>query len=171
MLDRATAFFTGAVKKAVPPPARSSPMPAPGTVAQAPSSGDPVVDLLGRQLASGLWDEPGLTGDEEVRTVRATARALLELLRVGVTTAHPLHGAQVRKAVQALAERAARIAGRAPQLAEFALGVAWLIASGRRTRGEVEAAVAREAALAALRARFADEQALRAHVDQAAATV
>src|SRR5262249_28759958 len=61
---------------------------------------DPVVAILGKQLASGMWDD-GKGGE-----VRATVRALLALLERGVTTAHPLHGAQVKKAVEALLERA-----------------------------------------------------------------
>ncbi len=127
---------------------------------------DHTVDLLSRQLASGLWDEPG-SGDSEVRQVRATARALLTLLRAGITSTHALHGAQIKKAVSALIALASAIAKRAPAEAELALGVAWLTASGRRTRGEITAAVD-AASLASLKSRLGDEAALRAHLEATA---
>jgi len=88
--------------------------------------------LLERQLASGLW-EGGL---------RATAAALLELRREGVDTAHPVYGAQVRKAVTAVAV----LATAAPHdeeegaAVELALCAAWLSAAGARTRTEIERA-------------------------------
>jgi Ca-activated chloride channel family protein len=129
---------------------------------------DPLVALLSQQLASGLWDESGAGGSEDIRRVHATARALLALLRAGVTTAHPLHGAQVKKAVEALVKLAARIAAHDTQAAELALGVAWLVASGRRLRGKIEVVVTRNGLLAALTPRFGDEQAVRAYVEQLA---
>ncbi|QSQ20537.1 VWA domain-containing protein [Pyxidicoccus parkwayensis] len=120
--------------------------------------------LLGRQLANGLWAGTG-TGPEPVRQARATALALLELLREGVTSSHPLHGAQVKKAVEALLSLAASITGE-PQVAELALGVAWLVAAGPRTRGRIEQAAK---PLAGLNGRMGNEVALRQHVDTLAA--
>ncbi|MCP3136066.1 VIT domain-containing protein [Pyxidicoccus xibeiensis] len=120
--------------------------------------------LLGRQLANGLWDGPG-AGPEPVRQARATALALLELLRQGVTSSHPLHGAQVKKAVEALLSLAASLTGE-PQVAELALGVAWLTAAGPRTRGRIEQAAK---PLAGLNGRLGNEVALRQHVDALAA--
>jgi Ca-activated chloride channel family protein len=136
----------------------------------APASGpatDSLVALLAQQLASGLWDAPG-DGSDDARCVRATARALLELLRAGVTTAHPLHGAQVRKAVEALVKLVPTMAVHEAQVAELALGVAWLAATGQRTRCEIEALVAQHALLAELTPHLGNERAVRAHIDQLA---
>jgi Ca-activated chloride channel family protein len=125
-----------------------------------PAPADPLRELLQRQLASGLWDEPAAPGDP-LAQARATTEALLELLRAGIDTAHGLYGTQVKKAVAALARLAQTLVARDRDLAERALGVAWLAASGRRTRREVEDAVSHEPALAGLRTQLGDEQALR----------
>lgn len=161
-------------------PARSTPMPpmveraSPGAPPPAlraeprkPVNADPVVALLARQLASGLWAEPG-KGAETSGELRATARALLELLRADVTTVHPLYGAQVRKAIEALLTLAEGLANRDPAGAELALSVAWLVASGPRTRDRIERLAGSHAALAPLRTRLGDETALRAHAERAA---
>jgi Ca-activated chloride channel family protein len=124
---------------------------------------DPVRALLERQLASGLWDGDGQPGDP-LAQARATTEALLALLRAGINSAHALYGAQVKKAVSALARLAVSLAGRDPELAERALAVAWLAASGRRTRKEVESAIAGEPGLAGLLAELGDERALHARL-------
>ncbi|HEU4536544.1 MAG TPA: hypothetical protein VFS00_20610, partial [Polyangiaceae bacterium] len=127
--------------------------------------------LLARQLASGLWGETGERGEghaEASRELRATARALLELLRAGVTTVHPSYGAQVRKAIEALLALAEGLAARDPAGAELALAAAWLVASGPRTRGRIERLAGSHEALTTLRARLGDEAALRAHAERAA---
>jgi Ca-activated chloride channel family protein len=124
---------------------------------------DPVRALLERQLASGLWDDATAPGDP-LAQVRATTEALLTLLRVGINSAHALYGAQVKKAVSALARLATTLASRDPELAEKALGAAWLVASGRRTRKEVESAIAGEPGLAGLLAQLGDERALHARL-------
>ena len=116
--------------------------------------------LLGRQLANGLWDGTG-TGLEPVRQARATAMVLLMLMREGITSSHPLHGAQVKKAVEALLALAASLTGE-PQVAELALGVAWLAASGPRTRSRIAQAAQ---PLAGLSQHLGNEGALRQHVD------
>jgi Ca-activated chloride channel family protein len=123
-----------------------------------------VTDLLSRQLASGLWAGTG-SGPEPVRQARATALALLELLRQGITSNHALHGAQVKKAVEALLSLAAGLTG-APEVAELALGVAWLVAAGPRTRNRIVQAAQ---PLAGLSACIGDEVKLRKHVDTLAA--
>jgi Ca-activated chloride channel family protein len=125
---------------------------------------DPVVQLLGQQLASGLWDDLKSGDDQEVRRARATARALLTLLQAGITTHHPLYGVQVRKAVEALIQLAGPLVAHAPQVAEWALGMAWLVASGQRTRRKIEALVAAHAALSTLRSHLGDEPAVRLYV-------
>jgi Ca-activated chloride channel family protein len=104
----------------------------PGRVSATKETG--AVALLSRQLASGLWDDGG-RGDDETRRIRATARALLELEAEGIDAAHPLHGAQVKKAAAALSALAATVADRT--LAELALCVAWLVTRGGRTRAEL----------------------------------
>jgi Ca-activated chloride channel family protein len=127
------------------------------------AAADPVTALLERQLASGLW--PGAT-DRDADRVRATARALLTLLDAGVTTTHPLHGAQIKKAVAALIALAPSLASTDTAAAELALGVAWLAASGRRTRREIESALASAPPLAALRPRLSDERTLRTELER-----
>ncbi|RKH24663.1 VWA domain-containing protein [Corallococcus praedator] len=119
-----------------------------------------VGSVLGRQLANGLWAGTG-EGPEAVRQARATARVLLVLLREGITSSHPLHGAQVKKAVDALLALASQLT-QAPDVAELALGVAWLVAAGPRTRGRIEQAAK---PLPGLDGRLADTDALRQHVE------
>jgi Ca-activated chloride channel family protein len=147
--------------------------PASTSVAQeksAPTYGvDPLEALLGRQLASGLWDEGDGIADDELRRMRATARALLELLDRGINSSHPLHGGQIKKAIEALLQLAPTVAARDPAVAELALGVAWLAASGHRTRKQIETTVAKTRPLAGLRVWLADEQALRARLEQLSA--
>ncbi|MCY1073957.1 VIT domain-containing protein [Archangium lansingense] len=132
--------------------------------AEMPMEPEPAADggvgLLEKQLASGLWAGTG-TGDEPVRQARATALALLELLRQGITSSHALHGAQVKKAVEALLALIPQLSG-APEVAELALGVAWLVAAGPRTRGRIAQAAQ---PIAGLSARLENEVALRQHVD------
>jgi len=132
-----------------------------------PAQHDPVVALLSRQLASGMWDDPQAGGPEEVRRVRATARALVELFRLGITTAHATYGAQVKKAVEALVEKAVAVAAQEPRVAELALAIAWLTAAGPRTRGAIERLVQGTASLGGLAGRL-DEAALRADLDRLA---
>ncbi len=120
---------------------------------------DPVLELLSRQRASGLWEEPGRDPSA------ATVDALLALLRLGLSTSHPVHGAQLKKAVDALLTYLATHAVE-PRVRELALGVAWLLASGRRTRTQIEhAARVGGSDLAALAATFGNEPAVRARVD------
>ncbi|NBD10581.1 VIT domain-containing protein [Corallococcus silvisoli] len=134
----------------------AAPLPA---LADAPGATEDVGSLLGQQLANGLWAGGG-TDPEPVRQARATARALLALLREGITSNHPLHGAQVKKAVDALLALAAQLS-HAPDVAELALGVAWLVA-GPRTRGRIEQAAK---PLPGLGGRLGDAAALRQHVE------
>lgn len=127
---------------------------------------DPIVALLSRQLASGLWEQIPRKGKKQSRRLQATARALLELLRAGVTTAHVLHGGQVRKAVEAIINLAPTVAVHDVQIAEIALGAAWLVTDGARLKGKIEAVAARTSALATLAACFPNDQAVRAYIDQ-----
>ncbi|MBX5484571.1 MAG: hypothetical protein IRZ16_22335 [Myxococcaceae bacterium] len=128
---------------------------------------DEVVALLSRQRASGLWKTEG--EDSDVAIARATTLALLELLQRNVTTSHPLHGAQIRKAVTALAAMLGRVQAQDPQLAELAAMVAWLIATGPRSRNEVERALSGDAGLTAVKQGLGDEAAVRSRVQHLAA--
>ncbi|MBX3225068.1 MAG: VWA domain-containing protein, partial [Labilithrix sp.] len=136
-----------------------------GALRREAQGGDPVLAVLARQAATGLWEEPGRDA------VSATVDALLALLRLGLSTAHAVHGAQIKKAVDALLAHlaTATVTGR---VRELALGVAWLMASGRRTRHAIEdAARVGGADLAALAATLGDEPAVRARVDLLSPTV
>ncbi len=155
--------MTGGRLKAPAPAAAAAPASPMSFKPARPEPIDPLRELMQRQLASGLWDDPAAPGDP-VAQVRATTEALRELLRAGIDTAHGLYGAQVKKAVSALVRLAGALAARDRDLAERALGVAWLAASGRRSRREVEDAVSHEPALAGLRAQLGDERALRARL-------
>jgi Ca-activated chloride channel family protein len=131
----------------------------------APPLADPIADRLARQGASGLWDS---TRDEPLV---ATIEALCWFLRAGVTTAHSTHGAQIKKAVEALLEAievatATRTTSHA--VIGLGLGIAWLVSTGRRTRQMIEARVRNTPELGALATAFASESAVRAHVDRLA---
>ncbi|HME91656.1 MAG TPA: VWA domain-containing protein, partial [Myxococcaceae bacterium] len=131
------------------------------------SEEDAVSKLLRTQLASGLW--PDGSGASEAQQVRATALALLELVRAGITTAHSQHGAQIRKAIEALLERLAR--AKTGKLIELAFAVALLAASGPRTRSRIKREISGRSDLGSLRAQLNSEPALRARADALAADV
>ena len=88
----------------------------------------------------------------------ATRRALVELLKLGIDTAHPLHGELVRKAIEALVPLA--LSGKD----SGALFVAYLAAVGKRTRKMVRDAVEKLGLGQALVAKLTDEAALRKEV-------
>ncbi len=111
----------------------------PDRAAALPPSRRPVEtpeSILALQLASGLWEEEGKDGGGVGERLRATAQALLALHRLGITTSHPVHGVPVRKAVEAVLEV---ISQDLSPWEKRALLAAWLVAGGKRTRGEVEA--------------------------------
>ena len=132
------------------------------TMAATPPSskphGDPVLAILARQSASGLWEEPHRD------PVELTVEAMLALVRLGLSSRHMIHGGQIKKAVDALLARLAANRATDVKLRELALGVTWLLASGPRTRADIEAA-ARGSALAVA---FGSEPAVRAHVERLA---
>jgi Ca-activated chloride channel family protein len=118
---------------------------------------DPIAALLLTQRASGLW---GPEGNDELAAA-ATAEALVKLLRANVTASHPVYAAQVKKAIDAALALARAVAGKKPKLAELLVTAAWLLAEGKRLRGEV----AKQLAGAP------DEKRLRARVDELAAAL
>jgi Ca-activated chloride channel family protein len=101
--------------------------------------------IVGRQLASGLWDE-----SNDQAAVRQTARNLWALVQAGITTAHPMFGTPMKKAIDALLGRIRSLGASDAKLASFALAVAWLAATGRRTRAEIESLMASDPTLLAL---------------------
>jgi Ca-activated chloride channel family protein len=123
-------------------------------------SGDPIKGLLERQSASGLWEEPGRA------TIEVTLDALLVLLRLGVTTSHPVHGAQTKKAVDALLEVLTEDVD--PKLAELALAALWLLSTGRRTRLAIKALASELPGTADLAAVLGRDDDVRAHVERIA---
>lgn len=107
----------------------------------AEGGGDALGALFGRQLASGLWDDAALGAESELRRLRATARVLKTLVEQGVDTTHGLYGVPLRKALEAVVAAAAALAAQDQAACERALGAAWLLAMGPRTRAAVEAAI------------------------------
>ena len=154
------AAFTDILGGLPPPPSPPQAMPA-QTIGHVTSTSyptaDPIAALLQAQRASGLWG--GADGDDELQA-RATARALVQLLRAGVGAAHPIHGAQLKKAIDAVRLLGKRLVGE-PVLRELLLSVAWLLADGKRLRKEVAADLGGSA----------DEGRLRSRVDELAATI
>lgn len=100
---------------------------APEPVAHSPQ------EIIGQQLASGLWNE---SSDESA--VRVTSQKLWKLVQAGINTAHPMYGTPVKKAIDALLLRVKALGTKHSALTAWALAVAWLAATGRRTRGEIE---------------------------------
>jgi Ca-activated chloride channel family protein len=127
------------------------------------ASQDSLAALFGGQLASGLWEKPGKES-AELRQLKATAEVLRLLLAEGITTTHPVFGAQVRKAAEALVLLVARLGKQEPELIQQALAAAWILSTGQRTRAALTKAAQGYPALVA---KLADEAALRAEAEKA----
>jgi Ca-activated chloride channel family protein len=127
-----------------------------------PSGGDPVTALLERQAASGMWEEAGRD------PIEVTVDALLVLVRLGITTSHPVHGAQAKKAGDALLAALAAAPKLAPKLAELALAALWLLSTGRRTRVAIKDATTARGGLEDLAAALGRDEDVRAHVERIA---
>ncbi|WP_437625469.1 VIT domain-containing protein [Sorangium sp. So ce1151] len=145
----------------------------PGSVAAPPPSAAPAGtpgDDLGRffeeQLASGLWERGEPT---DLGRLTSTALCLATCHEQGVDSAHPIYGAQVAKAVEALcalAESLLQGGGADREVAE-ALAAAYLVASGRRLRARVHgvAAGAASEAVRGVAGELGDAGALRRRVE------
>jgi Ca-activated chloride channel family protein len=107
---------------------------------------------LEAQRASGLWDA-------SAASLAATIDALRVLVREGLTTSHPVYGGNAKKAVEAVVAAAARASIPAAER-ELALLLAYLVASGSRSRAAVLEALRVHAPEA--EARTQDEAALSA---------
>jgi Ca-activated chloride channel homolog len=124
---------------------------------------DPLTALLERQSTSGMWEEPGRS------PIELTVLALLTLLRLGITSSHPVHGAQTKKAVSALLEAIEAAPSLDTRLAELALGTLWLLSTGRRTRLAIKDAATRRSDVGGLVVLLGhDDVDLRAHVERIA---
>jgi Ca-activated chloride channel family protein len=139
---------------------RSAPV---DVLAERESAGDPITAILERQSASGMWEEPGRD------PIAVTVDLLLLLVRLGVSSTHPVYGAQARKAVDALLAAIEAAPALEPKLAELALGALWLLSTGRRTRLAIKEAASHRAGLEALTALLGrDDDGVRAHVERIA---
>jgi hypothetical protein len=94
---------------------------------------DPLQALLAGRAASGLWEQSG----QDI--IKTTTDALLVLLRSGVDSTHAIYGARVRKAIDALVAELDASPSSESTLVELALGTAWLLTHGPRTRRMLEA--------------------------------
>ncbi|WP_437680026.1 VIT domain-containing protein [Sorangium sp. So ce131] len=146
------------------PPA---PAHAPGAAPGGPMSpGVDVGRMFEEQRASGLW-ERGEANDRGRLT--STALCLSACREQGVDSAHPVYGAQVAKAVEALCALATSLleGGGADDEVAAALAAAYLVASGRRLRARVQevAATAASGAVRALAGELGDAGALKRRVE------
>jgi Ca-activated chloride channel family protein len=137
-------------------------MGSPAPSASPPPARDPLTTMLERQSASGMWEEPGRD------PIEVTVDALLVLVRMGISTSHPVHGAQTKKAVDALLEALTASPKVDPKLAELALAALWLLSTGRRTRVAIKDATSGWAGLEALAAVLGRDDDVRAHVERIA---
>ena len=136
--------------------------PSQAAPAKRKKSSDPLTEMLESQSASGLWEEPGRD------PIEVTVDALLVLVRLGVSTSHPVHGAQTKKAVDALLDALAQPSSVDPKLAELALAVLWLLSTGRRTRVAIKDAANARPGLEGLAAALGRDEDVRAHVERIA---
>jgi Ca-activated chloride channel family protein len=132
---------------------------------------DPTVELLNRQLASGLWDDKNGSGSPEIRQLRATVGVLVELLRANVTTTHRLYGRQIKKAVEAVIRLVPVVIVQEASLAEVALAAAWLAADSGRLRNDVEAVANHSPTLTTVAGCFSDEQTMREYIERSLPTL
>lgn len=123
---------------------------------------DPILAILSQQSASGLWESTGRD------PILVTIDALLVLVRAGITTAHAIHGAQTKKAVDALLEALTAEGAVDPKIVELALGVAWLLSTGRRTRTAIRDAATKIAGASTLATLLGRDDDVRAHVERIA---
>ncbi|WP_437299179.1 VIT domain-containing protein [Sorangium sp. So ce426] len=175
--DRAASWVAppAAAAPGGPPPPHHVPPPAPAPAAApapsvapdgGPSQGDGLGRLFEEQLASGLWERGDST---DLGRLSSTALCLADCHDQGVDSAHPIYGAQIAKAIEALCALAASLLQRGGADGEVAaaLAAAYLVASGRRLRAQVRDAVAAAApeAVRALLSEIGDAGALRRRVD------
>lgn len=125
---------------------------------------DPILAILAQQSASGLWESTGRD------PILVTVDALLVLVRAGITTSHAIHGAQTKKAVDALLEAIAAGSTVDAKTIELALGIAWLLSTGRRTRTTIRDAAQKIAGTSMLATLLGKDDDVRAHVERTVAS-
>ena len=139
---------------------RSAPV---DVLADRQSGGDPITSILERQSASGMWEERGRD------PIVVTVEVLLILLRLGVSSTHPVHGAQTTKAVAALLDAIEAAPALEAKVAELALAALWLVATGRRTRLAIKELASHRTGLEALTTLLGhDDDGVRALVERIA---
>jgi Ca-activated chloride channel homolog len=118
-------------------------------------------EMFARQLASGLW--AGQDSSERGQLEETTA-CLVRCVREAVDSAHPIYGAQVTKAVEALATLVERL-GQSKEGARLAraLLAAAAVSGGKRARARLSAlaAGAKDGAVAALAGDLSSQDAAR----------
>jgi Ca-activated chloride channel family protein len=115
------------------------------------AAGSSLERTLESQRASGLWDATD-------STLAATIAAFRVLVREGLTTSHAIYGANAKKAIDAIVAAASSPKIPASER-ETALLLAFLVASGRKSRAAVLDAIRAHAPAA--ETRTTDEATLR----------
>jgi Ca-activated chloride channel family protein len=106
-------------------------------VAIAVTDDDSLGALFARQLASGLWNGDG---DGDGALLMSTAKVLARAFAEGVDAAHPIFGAQIKKAIEAIVAQSSKIQGDAGERsARAAVLAAYLVATGKRQLEELRA--------------------------------
>ncbi len=95
------------------------------------SSLDPMVAILERQAASGLWEDPPRD------PIASTVDALAGLVRLGASAAHATHGAQIRKAIDSVLALVSTERPEDPRVRHLLCAALLLLASGKRTRARI----------------------------------
>ncbi|WP_437783599.1 VIT domain-containing protein [Sorangium sp. So ce1097] len=139
---------------------------APAASHGAATEGGGLERVFENQLASGLWEGGEST---DLGRLTSTALCLATCHAQGVDSAHPIYGAQVAKAIEALCALATALLerGGAEREVAVALAAAYLVASGRRLRARVHdvAAGAAPEAVRAIVGELGDAAALRRRVE------
>ncbi|AUX41144.1 von Willebrand factor A [Sorangium cellulosum] len=149
------------------PEAGPASAPAPGGAPGGPMSpAGGVGRMFEEQRASGLWERGEAT---DRGRLTSTALCLSACHEQGVDSAHPVYGAQVAKAIEALCALATSLlqGGGADDEVAAALAAAYLVASGRRLRARIQeaAASATSEAVRALAGELGDAGALKRRVE------
>ena len=133
-----------------------------GIAPQADEDTGYAADLLAIQRADGLWYDHGRAQDLAHRA-ESTLTNLKILWDEGVHAGHPVHGAQLKKTMEALAALLKALLPTDPALAERVAAALWLM-GGRRVRLTTAVTIRNTPAFAALAALLPDERAVRARL-------
>lgn len=145
-----------------PPPPPAKELFVDGATPQAEEDTGYAADLLAIQRADGLWYDHGRAQDLAHRA-ESTLTNLKILWDEGVHASHPVHGAQLKKTMEALAALLKALLPTDPALAERVAAALWLM-GGRRVRLAMAVTIRNTPAFAALAALLPDERAVRARL-------